>query len=225
MSARDRLAEILRGSGAGMSEAQRIAATRAAGRVPAGCGPEIPEAPARGAVRLRIDPDRPGARSALMRADVFDAITLAAARRGAAAPLSAVQICAGRHYGALFERHACAGMRGSSIEAVRGGSGGGGSFVDAVLADRAELARLRDLIGPGLVKAAGRKGAGGQITALALVHSVAVEDRTLAQVLRRAGWSASGQAVRALEVGLSHALDRLLDRPKHQRAQVWRAVG
>ena len=148
------------------AEAGRIQAVKAWGQVPEVCGDAIPEAPARGAIRvfqpMRLFPDgkenwkaRPSGyrgRSAMQRADVFDVMTAKAASKGKPAPFTREQVAAGRYYRDLVERHACAGVMCSSIEALRGG-GGCGNFIDAVLRDREEIERIRRRIGSGTAMA------------------------------------------------------------------------
>ncbi len=127
------------------SEAARLAAIKARGNVPEICGDAIPEAPARGAFRVfepeGLYPDGQGGfeakhagyrgRSAIQRADVFDIMAAKAARHKKPSPLSPGQVAIGRHYRDLVERHACAGLKCSSIEASRSsGSGRGGDFID-----------------------------------------------------------------------------------------------
>ena len=75
-------------------------------------------------------------RSAMQRADVFDVMMAKAASNGKPAPFTRAQVAAGRYYRDLVERHACAGIRCSSVEALRSGGGDSGSFIDAVLRDR-----------------------------------------------------------------------------------------
>ncbi|MDK3017613.1 hypothetical protein [Pseudodonghicola flavimaris] len=210
-------------------EAARIAAVKARGRVPEQCGPDIPEAPARGAFRLvqlrRLYPD--GAegyrvkdaghlgRAAICNADVFDRMAASAARARKPVPLSPGQIAMGRHYRDLVERHACAGLRCSSIEAVRsGGSGQGGGFMDAVLRDREEIAWLHRRIGAGVAMAVRRVRPSARGTRVAipdrqLVDLVCLEDQALSDVLRAYGWSVYGDTLRGLTGALAAALDRM----------------
>ena len=147
--------------------ADRIEAVKAQGYVPEVCGDAIPEAPARGAIRvfqpMSLFPDgkddwvaRPSGyrgRSAMQRADVFDVMAAKAASNGKPPPFTRDQVAAGRYYRDLVERHACAGVRCSSVEALRSGGGGSGSFIDAVLRDREEIERIRRRIGSGIAMA------------------------------------------------------------------------
>ncbi len=84
------------------AEADRIEAVKARGHVPEVCGDAIPDAPARGAIRvfqpMRLFPDgendwkaRPSCyrvRSAMQRADVFDVMMAKAASNGKPAPFT-----------------------------------------------------------------------------------------------------------------------------------------
>lgn len=210
-------------------EAARIAAAKARGRVPEQCGPEIPEAPARGAFRVfepkRLYPDgkdgyevRPAGyrgRAAIRNADAFDVMTAAAARRKKPSPFTASQVSMGRHYRDLVERHACAGVKCSSLEAPRsGGSGQGGGFIDAVLRDREEIDRLRRRIGDGVAMEVRRvrpsqRGTRVAIPDRRLVDLVCIEEKTISDVLKAHGWTASGKTVTALAQALGRALDRM----------------
>ncbi|PRZ41634.1 hypothetical protein [Tritonibacter scottomollicae] len=210
------------------AEADRIEAVKARGYVPEVCGDAIPEAPARGAIRvfqpMSLFPDgkddwvaRPSGyrgRSAMQRADVFDVMTAKAASNGKLAPFTRVQVAAGRYYRDLVERHACAGVRCSSVEALRSGGGGSGSFIDAVLRDREEIARIRRRIGTGTAMAVrkirpSKRGSRMNITDRCLVDMVCLEDKPISAVLRAHGWSVQGQTSCALRQALADALDRM----------------
>lgn len=211
------------------SEAARLAAIKVQGAVPAICGDAIPQAPARGAFRVfepqALYPDGEGdfearsagyrGRSAIQRADVFDVMAAKAARHNKASPLSAGQVAIGRHYRDLVERHSCAGLKCSSIEAIRsGGSGRGGDFMDAVLRDRDEIKRLRRRIGTGSAMVVRRirpskRGSRVSISDLRLVDMVCLEDRALSDVLKAHGWSVYGDTSRAVAKALGLALGRM----------------
>ncbi|NIZ13322.1 hypothetical protein [Phaeobacter sp. HF9A] len=209
------------------AEADRIEAVKAQGHVPEVCGDAIPEAPARGAIRvfqpMSLFPDgendwkaRPSGyrgRSAMQRADVFDVMAAKAASNGKPAPFTRAQVAAGRYYRDLVERHACAGVRCSSVEAIRSG-GGSGSFIDAVLRDREEIERIRRRIGTGTAMAVrkirpSKRGSRVNITDRRLVDMVCLEDKPISAVLRAHGWSVRGQTSRALRQALAEALGRM----------------
>ncbi len=215
-------------------EAARIEAVKARGKVPSVCGDEIPEAPARGPFQVfepvslyptgedefQAAPSGYRGRSAMRCADTFDVMAASAARRKRPAPFTPGQVAMGRHYRDLVERHACAGLQCSSIEAVRsGGSGQGGAFMDAVLRDREEIERLRRRVGSGYAMQVRRVRPSDRnrrqlISDLQLVDMVCIEDRTLSEVLEACGWvgegqRASGKHIKALRLALGAALDRM----------------
>lgn len=211
------------------SEAARLAAIKARGVVPDVCGDAIPQAPARGAFRVfepqALYPDGQGGfavrsadyrgRSVIQRADVFDVMGAKAARHKKPSPLSPSQVAMGRHYRDLVERHACAGLKCSSIEAIRtGGSGRGGDFMDAVLRDREEIERLRRRIGTGSAMVVRRirpsqRGSRVSISDRRLVDMVCLEDRALSGVLKAHGWSVYGNTSKAVAKALELALERM----------------
>ncbi len=211
------------------AEADRIEAVKARGYVPEVCGDAIPEAPARGAIRvfqpMSLFPDgendwkaRPSGyrgRSAMQRADVFDVMTAKAASNGKPAPFTREQVAAGRYYRDLVERHACAGVRCSSVEAIRSGGGGGsGSFIDAVLRDREEIERIQKRIGTGTAMAVrkirpSKRGSRVNITDRQLVDMVCLEDKPISAVLRAHGGITSGQYTKTLCSALKDVLSRM----------------
>lgn len=218
-------------------EAERISATLDAGFVPADCGPEIPVAPARGPVRAvearalypkgrgeyEVKPAGYRGRKVLHRCDVFDVMAARAARHGKASPFSAPQVAIGRYYRDLVERHACAGLGGTSLETLRSGGGGsGGEFIDAVLRDGQRVAALRRRMepqgrdrgeGPAVVLVVQRRKDGDRRQALllrTLVDDVCLRDLPLASVLRRHGWAVDKAKTRALAEALGQALDRMI---------------
>ena len=179
------------------AEVARIGAVKARGVVPDDCGPEIPEAPARGAYQVvrpqKLYPDgRDGyvakdagylGRAALRHADAFDVMRVAAAKRKKPAPFSETQVAMGRHYRDLVERHATAGIRGSSFTRTRtGGTGQSGAFIDALMQDRQEIDRLHRKIGPGTALEVRRvrpsdRGTRSAIPDRALVDMVCIGDK------------------------------------------------
>lgn len=210
-------------------EAARIEAVKARGQVPSICGDEIPEAPARGPFKVfqpvslyptgedefQAAPSGYRGRSAMRCADTFDVMAASAARRKRPAPFTPGQVAMGRHYRDLVERHACAGLQCSSIEAVRsGGSGQGGAFMDAVLRDREEIGRLRRQIGDGAAMLIRRvrpskRGTRTTIMTRRLVDMICLEDKTATDVLRSHGWSVCGANVSTVQRVLADVLDRM----------------
>ncbi|SLN36715.1 hypothetical protein AQS8620_01313 [Aquimixticola soesokkakensis] len=153
-------------------EVARIAAIRARGAVPEVCGPDIPEAPARGPVQAfmpmeqvkgsteRAKPAGYKGRHAMRRLDAFGlmeadaarAFTRAKANDDAAvyvAPFTPGQVSAGRDYAALAERVAANGVKCSSLEGRMASGEGGRDVMDAQLADSLRLDRLRARVGTG----------------------------------------------------------------------------
>lgn len=223
------------------AEQERIAAVLARGHVPADCCDKIPVAPARGPFRVvqpqQFYPDGEegyavkGAgyrgRKVMQMADAFDVMAAKAARHKKGSPFTASQINMGRHYRDLVERHACAGVKCSSVEALRaGGSGQGGEFMDAVLRDREEIERLRRRIGTGQAMAVRRirpskRGSRASITDRRLVDMVCLEERTISDVLKAHGWSVYGDTVKATTRALADALGRMAG-PVRSSSQVMR---
>ena len=215
------------------AESARIAAIKSAAQRPFGSGPEIVDvAPARGPV-AQFQPretvrrngktvvQRSGWRGhdAVRRADAFDVMEAQAQRRakvdgtlpkGYRPLFSTGQLVAGRDYAALAERVAASGVKCSSIEALGAGSGGQGSWIDAVLADGRRMAVIRGRIGD--VSVLAPKNAGGKravIWAQDLVDRVCIADQTLSEVLKACGWSVKGDMRSVLRDGLCAALNRM----------------
>jgi hypothetical protein len=208
---------------------QRVAAMKAAATPTPIASPVIIPAPARGptkVVQLRetvVTQNGPRVRRTtvdgfhpVQAADAFDQMELQARRRKAdGGPLfTALQVDAGRAYAALAERCAAEGMRCSSVEAGRGGPGGGRGWIDGVIARSDQLARLRAAIGQGV--ALSPRGAQAHadrgrkvIRVRDLVDSVCIEGRTLSEVLDRNGWSARTASIAILRLVLTDALDRM----------------
>ena len=211
-------------------EAARIAEVKVRGHVPEQCGPEIPEAPARGAFRVfepqQLYPDGKDGyvsrtagyrgRSAIQNADVFDVMGAKAARHRKPHPLTPGQIAMGRHYRGLVERHAAAGIRGSSLETRSSGRGrDAGDYMDRVLRDKAEIDRLRRRIGDGTAMVVRRirpskRGSRVNISDRVLVDMVCLEDRSLSEVLRAHGWIVQGVSVKALQKAMRDVLERMI---------------
>ena len=217
-----------------------MAETRALGNVPEGCGPEIPDAPARGPV-VRFMPKTMypdgekgfvakeagyQGRKALRHADVFDRMASGAAKNGKANPFTPAQIAMGRFYRDLDEKHQSAGLRCSSLEAMSGGSsGGGGEYMDAVLRDRERLAVLRSRIGDGSAMVVRRqrpstRGSRQGITDRRLVDMVCIEEKAMTEVLVAHGWAKKGTSVKVLVEALCAALERMAGPIKPLRSSV-----
>lgn len=211
---RDELREGLRAA-----EAERMQVVRDLGSVPDVVGPAPVNAPARGPVvtfsEVKAYPKGDGdfefkaaghaGRRGMRRADAFDVM---AARSRSGSPLSEGQVAMGRHYAQLFERHSAGGVKCSSLEASSGG-GSGGSFMDAMLRTSRELDRLRERIGDVVVLEVRRDGARRVLMARQVVDAVALEGLTVAQLLRRDGWSVGGSNSRKVMDGLRLALERM----------------
>lgn len=212
------------------AEAARIEAIKASGAVPAECGPEYVNAPARGCFRVvdfhalypkgtdewESKPAGFEGRRTVERQDVFGEMLAQAARARRPAPLSPGQIAMGRFFRDLHERHACAGLRCSSVEAMPGGSGGtAAGFMDAVLADRARLDVLRDRLSdapaPKLrAVRPSKRGSRVSITTRALVEAVCLRQMHLDAVLRAHGWSVYGETRTAARKALALGLEALM---------------
>lgn len=219
-------------------EAERLAKMKERAMKPEGVGPEIVEmAPARGPVRrfqprealitasgsIRVSRSGHMGYDALQIADAFDVMEQQAKRRSgdAAALFSAGQVSAGRDYAALFERCQTAGVRCSSIEAM--GSGGDGSFIDAVIRDSRRLAALHRAIGSAVVLSPrGEKAHSDRgrrvLSTHDLVFCVCVEGLTISQLLQKFGWSVNAHYRNKTRAALCAALDRMQgfrDRPEN----------
>ena len=244
----DRLEEIT-GSGKKAAnfwqkpEAERVQAVKDAGHVPEDCGDEAPVAPARGAVRAQNTqrlvavgsddyvsvPAGHLRRKTLHVADAFDVMAGSAARNGSGPAFTPTQVAMGRHYRALYERHASAGVKCSSLETATDGGGGQGSFIDAVLRDREELTKLHIRIGSQVSLQVRRvrpsaRGSRVQITDRALVDAVCLHDKTISDVLRDHGWAKYGNTVKAAQAALAGALDRMAGPIHRPRAAVYHSI-
>lgn len=210
-------------------EGDRVDAVMASGFVPEECGPAIPIAPARGPVRsftaTKLYPDgedgytakRSGhmGRKTLQRADSFDVMTEQSKRNAKAPPFTPGQVSMGRYYRDLVERHACAGMRCASLEAVSGGGGGSGEFMDAVLRDKERIAVLQRRIGDKAAMSVRRirpsnSGSRSLILDRRLVDMVCLKDKTLTDVLEAHGWKKQTKFIQSLRIALGGALDRMM---------------
>lgn len=209
------------------AEAARCSALLDRATPPEGCGEAIPVAPGRGACRVvvpvrlvsaatgRTAHDGWQGRNAVAAADVFDRMAASAARRREAAPFSAAQVEVARAYRGLVERRAAGGLRCASLEAgVQGGQPGGGSFIDAWIADGRRLEAMRDRIGGGAALSPRRRGACGEgsprrLSDRVLVDLVVLRDWSVSHVLRRHGWSLKRSHRAACRDALAAALERM----------------
>lgn len=213
-----------------LHEKSRISEVRAMGQVPEGVGPAIPEAPARGPVhtfhQLKSYPDGERGfafkhdgfegRKSLRCADSFDVMAVKAARHGKRPPFTSAQVAMGRFYRDLYEKHANAGVKCSSLESLSQSSGGrGGEFMDAVLRDRQQLDVIRRRIGDRSAMVVRRNRPskrGSRVTIMdrRLVDIVCLEDGTISDVLKRHGWAIKAELVKSLQVALGQALHRMM---------------
>ncbi|MGV6840578.1 MAG: hypothetical protein ACWA40_10335 [Planktomarina sp.] len=216
-----------------LSEQERIASVKASGKVPACCGPEIPEAPARGGVRVftpmgmapkgddgyeYTDVGYRG-RKALMVTDVFDRMCFEAQQRKRPLPFTKVQIATARAYRCVCERLSGSGFKLSSFEGGSGFGGAGAGISEAQLDDADALRTYHRRIGGGVALAVRRirpsaRGNRQAITDYQLVQAVCVDDQTISQTLRKYGWVADAGKVQskhttALRTALCAALDRM----------------
>ena len=221
-----------------MGEAGRRAALLRAATAPEACGPEIPVAPARGALRAGTlhlveaagDAEAPrsvpirgyqargevGPRKAASVIDVFDRMEVAALRARKPLGLSALQIATGRQYRTLVERQAAGAVKLSSLEGRTGGSGRGLDVTDLRLAEARQLAAMGGRIGDGAalavrrVRPSARGGAAASIIRnRALVDAVCLEDMDLSAVLEAHGWSVRTGSLNTLRAALAASLDRM----------------
>lgn len=134
-------------------------------------------------------------------------------------PFTPGQIMMARHYQALVERHDAGGMKCASLEGRQGGSGQGGGFADAFLAEGREIAAIRARIGDGVAMAVRRirpsqRGSRAAITDRRLVDMVCLGGSDLTAVLRAHGWVKSTSNLMALRKALADALDRMQRYPQ-----------
>lgn len=220
-------------------EADRVDAVKALGRVPAGCGPEIPCAPARGPVRVSdpvecvggaLRPAGYEGRSMLKCADVFDLMDQQARRVFARRksqdadavyeePFNAGQVSVARHYAGLFEGLECGQIGGSAFSDRVSGGSGGLDAVDLRLAARQEFKGLEDKIGRGVALAMrkvrpSKRGDGRvckSITDIDAARLVCLHGKSLTEVLRKYDWTVSTLNLRALRAALRGSMDRMQD--------------
>lgn len=217
-------------------EAERMAAIKAAASIPDECGFRIAPSPARGGfvlVRnielLPVGTDKVeavhrghGGRAAIRRADVFDAMVVAAKRRGAVPPLTPGQIAMGRRYHDLVELLSADGTKLSSLDASFGG-GSGIDWMDRRLAVSDEVAAMRRRIGLGPAMVLRRIRPSQRNRALKpgerapliftrrdLADAVCLQGRSIKQVLAMFGWTDSGRNCKAAMEALAEVLDAMI---------------
>jgi len=215
------------------AKVKRIAKAHKAGRVPAECGPEIPEAPARGEAvafnpaRLvavgnegyqRVERGYKG-RSALQVLDALQKMNRAMAKRRVIG-FTEREMKAASAYVELTERHAAGGLKCSSAFQSTGGGGGGHGrdTMDRLLAMRRKLDECHRAIGSGIAKEVRRirpskRGAAGVVKRSIfdrdLVDRVCCGGDSLTTVLRDHGWGDSKENIKAVYHALRAALERL----------------
>ncbi len=215
MSAVDRLI-----AAAQVDEAGRLDRGRRSGAFPQGCGPGVEVAPARGPLRIvtgravypkgadgfEVKHSGFAGRNTAVIADVFDIMAVRSGRQR----FTPSQIAVARHYRNMVERHSAGGVRCASLEAMPGGSGNGGEFIDAFVAEGDSIRAMQRRIGGGVAlepRRAGRRRAA--IQDAVLVDRVCLVQEPLAKVLRGHGWSVCGDHVEVLARALCAALDRM----------------
>jgi hypothetical protein len=216
--------------------ALRLRAVKDAGAIPEACGPDIAPAPARGGFvlvqnveLLPIGTDKVaavhrgfGGREAIRRADVFDGMLAAAARRNRPSPLTPSQIAVGRRYRDLVELLTADGMKLSSLQ---GGAGSGDArdWMDRRLEFSAELDTLRRRIGIGPVMVLRRirpsqrkrdlapgERAPETFTRRDLIDGICVKGLSIKQLLLRFDWTDSGRNCKATIEALAGTLDAMI---------------
>lgn len=130
------------------------------------------------------------------------------------APYSPRQIAMAEDYAALVEWREAGGIRCASLEAGRGGSGGGsGLFIDAYVDKGAWLAELQRRIGPDVALSVRRHMDRGNhrrsITVRAAVDMLVLGGQELSLILRRFGWSEKAAHRKDLRLAICWALDRM----------------
>ena len=218
------------------AEALRFRQAQAAASIPAACGPDIASSPARGGfvlVRnvelLPVGTNKVeavhrgyGGREAIRRADAFDAMLAAAARRKQPSPLTQGQIAIGRRYHDLVELLSADGTKLSSLEASKGGPDGR-DWMDRRLEFSAELEGMRRRIGirPAMVlrrvRPSQRKrdlmpgeNAPHIFTRRDLVDAAWLKGKSIKQALVLFNWQDNGRNCKAAMEALSGALDDMI---------------
>jgi hypothetical protein len=205
------------------AEDEAVQAVRLRAVAPRQASPEIIAAPARGPQMVAPQYETvqtasgPRVRRAtqdgfhpVRAADAFDRMALQHRRAGGRGALFTVaQVEAGRAYAALAERVASEGVKCTSLDGARAGSGGARDWMDGVMLRSEQLARLRAAIGRGAALPPCEGEAG--LTDRALVDAVCLAGRTISEVLRDAGRLPTRQDRADLMGCLGAALDRMHD--------------
>ncbi|WP_370301006.1 hypothetical protein [Pseudooceanicola sp.] len=218
-----------------LTEQERIRKMIDDARPPAGCSPNIPVSPARGAMQIfapmesYLTDNGPRQRPAYDRdlgaavrvASPLDLIELKASGRSAnKGPVfdKAQHIAAGE-YEALFERVNSGRVKCSSMDVGMGG--GAGSFMDTLINDIQRLRRMDSAIGAaffhegtGSVPVLAARGATAQpgrrsIWIATLVHSALIRHDPLKSILERHGWAVQTRYRKRLQMGLATALNAI----------------
>ena len=130
------------------------------------------------------------------------------------APYSPGQIAMAEDYAALVEWREAGGIRCASLEAGRGGSGGGsGLFIDSYVDKGAWLAELQRRIGPDVALSVRRHMDRGNhrrsITVRAAVDMLVLGAVPVKTILVRFGWSYDMRVQKTLRQAICGALDRM----------------
>ena len=160
-------------------------------------------------------------RDTAIRCDVFDAMEQAARARHAqkpegallALPFTPTQVAAARRYRALQESHDGAGLRGCLSSLTPRSGSGDVSAVDRGLDIARALQRMRRAAictDPVVLSPSARldMGTRHKLRLSDVFDAVVLADRSLSDVLKRAGWQPKEQLRRTLRDALRAALDR-----------------
>jgi len=208
------------------SEADRMADLLARAQPPASCGPDMPAAPARGALvalppMAMVQTDQGydlrhighRGRDAARARDAFDQMADQARRAGGRDPFTAAQKLAGRAYATLVERHGASGLRCRSAETLSNARGGAShdGVMDILLDEARHLDRIRAAIGDGWALEVTRQSKRRRtpITERELVDAVCLEGRSVGHVLEAAGWAVYGETRAWAQQQVAAALDRM----------------
>ena len=220
-----------------IKEQAAMDAVRAKGAVPRACGPEIPEAPARGPVQIlrpvaqqvndggrirktggvhkgsitKVDTGYKG-RAVMRRLDAFGRMEAEAAKRGKPMPLTPEQVATGRLYAQLVERYEAGGYKCSSLSERVGGSGSTIDVTDARLMDREKILRMRKAIGDGIAVPVrkirpSQRGTRVAITDRYLVDAICLSGMSFREVLLSCGWGYNARLIMQLRNALCEKID------------------
>lgn len=200
------------------------AAADLSAHLPPSAARAVPVAPARGVMQVGVAYDllpggtRRQAGVSVREVTALEAMCAQAEARAAAKGIAAVlpftpgQIAIAKTYRDLWEWREGSGVRCSSLEAGRGGSGSG-VFVDEFMDRGAQLERLQRAIGDGWAltprRHQDRDNARRGITVRAAVDKVVLAGCDLSAVLRAFGWEPKGELRKELRAAICGALDRM----------------